>query len=96
MRAEGDGVSALFDLAPVPRWTGSRALVPLDANTCPSCAGPVRTVTVGEMPLFRHAGYGALRQTTSRLCVSSLRRESGCRWGLTVLTEEVNPRGVGA
>lgn len=87
-------MTALFDLAPVPRWTGSRALVPLDANTCPSCAGPVQTVTVGEAALFRHAGYGAVRQTTSRLCLSSLRRESRCRWGLTVETTEVNPRGA--
>jgi len=82
---------ALFDLAPRARWTGSRALVPLPANTCPSCAGLVTTVTVDEPPLFAHGGYGAVRRTTSRLCVAAL-AAAGCRWGLTVDVTEVNPR----
>jgi hypothetical protein len=89
-------VTALFPLAPKPRWTGSRALVPLDPAACPSCAGMVTTVTVAEPPLFRHAGYGGVRETTSRVCVASLRRESGCRWGMTAVVTEANPRRYGA
>jgi hypothetical protein len=85
--------TALFDLAPVPKWAGSRALVPVDRDACPSCAGLITTVTVAEVPLFRHGGYGAVRQTTSRICAGSLTRASRCRWGLTVDVTEVNPRG---
>lgn len=84
-------MTALFDLAPVPRWAGSRALVPLDPAGCPSCAGLVTTVTVDEAPLFRHGGYGAVRRTTSRLCVAALAR-GRCRWGLTVDVTEVSTR----
>ena len=83
---------ALFDVAPKARWTGSRALVPLAADACPSCAGLVATVTVDEVPLFRHGGYGAVRRTTSRLCVAALARVSACRWGMTTDVTEVNPR----
>ena len=83
---------ALFDLAPVARWTGSRALVPTDPDACPSCGGMVRTVSVAEVPLFRHGGYGAVRTTTSRLCVMALDRASRCRWGMTVDVTETNPR----
>jgi hypothetical protein len=88
-------VTALFPLAPKPRWTGSRALVPLDPAACPSCAGMVTTVTVAEPPLFRHAGYGGVRETTSRVCVASLRRASRCGWGVTTRVSEVNPRAYG-
>jgi hypothetical protein len=88
-------MTALFPLAPVPRWTGSRALVPLDRTACPSCAGLTTTVTVAEPTLFRHAGHGAVRETTSRVCVSSLRREARCGWGITTDVSEVNPRAYG-
>lgn len=82
----------LFDVAAASRWTGSRALVPIDPAACPACGGMVASVTVAEVPLFRHGGYGAVRETTSRLCVAALSRSSRCRWGLTVNVTEVNPR----
>ncbi len=85
-------MSALFDLAPLPRWTGSRALVPLPPDACPACGGPVQTITMGEAPLFCHAGYGAVRQSVTRACVAALAREGSCRWALTVDVTEVNPR----
>lgn len=85
---------ALFPLAPTARWTGSTALVPFDRDACPSCGGLVTTVTVAEAPLFRHGGYGATRRSVSRICASSLARETLCRWGMTVGVTEVNPRGA--
>lgn len=83
--------ATLFPVAPKARWTGSRALVRRDPSACPSCAGLVTVVTVDEVPLFRHGGYGAVRRTTSRLCVAALAR-GRCRWGMTVDVTEVSPR----
>ncbi len=83
--------ATLFATDPKARWTGSRAVVPLDPSTCPNCGAAVQTVCVEEPTLFRHGGYGATRRTTSRLCVRALARQ-GCRFGLTADVTEVNPR----
>lgn len=88
-------MTGLFDLAPKARWTGSRSLVPLDPAACPSCAGLTTTVTVAEPPLFRHGGYGAVRQTTSRVCLATVAGTSRCGWRVTTDVSEVNPRAFG-
>lgn len=84
--------ATLFDLETVGRPARTRALVPVDPDACPSCAGQVTTVVVSEPTLFRHGGHGATRRTTTRLCVAALARAGSCRWGLTVDVTEVNPR----
>ena len=77
--------AALFDVGPTgEQWTGSRALVPWTPGRCPDCAGSeLRPVTVAEPTLFRHAGYGATRETVVEVCRCGYRR--------TVRTTEVRP-----
>lgn len=74
----------LFDPTAKTRWTGSRALVPIDRATCPSCGGHLREIRMTELALLRHGGYGASRETVSVSCVR-------CPWLLVVEVSEVRP-----
>lgn len=58
----------LFDAPRQPRWTGSKALVRVDPDTCPLCGGPLINDGIIEEPLLRHGGYGAATATTRRVC----------------------------
>lgn len=73
----------LFDVGVKDRWTGSRALVPLPADTCPDCAMPLDSETVDQRPLLRHGGYGAARRSTVRHC--------RCGWRMVSEDSEVRP-----
>lgn len=75
---------SLFERQRRKRWTGGRALVPLDPDLCPACGQPTDTETTVEMALVRHGGYGADRSTTRRHCP--------CGWSLLAVTVETNPR----
>lgn len=78
-------VEVLFDpQATLRRWDGSRALVPIQRDCCPSCFGTLREVRMTEAALFFHGGYGASRETTSVSC-------EGCTWTLVVEVSEVRP-----
>ena len=67
------------------REGSTRALVPLPVDVCPECSGALLWVWAGEATLFRHGGYGALRQTRVELC-------GGCGWHGRRQVTEVSPR----
>lgn len=69
-----------------PKWTGSLAIVPVARDECLRCGGAWETMSYGQLPLFRSHGYGAVRQTTLRVCTV-------CRASFIVDITEVNPRG---
>lgn len=79
----------LFNLDPIERRETSRELVCLEPGRCPVCGGPTEVSVMGEVPLFRHGGYGAVRQSTTEFCVAPVER---CRWSLVREVTEVNPR----
>lgn len=61
-------------------------LVPLDPNSCPSCAGSLTVDEAVEGPLFIHGGYGAARATRWRVCTNKL-----CNYVLLHEISEVKP-----
>lgn len=73
----------LFDVDAKERWTGSKALVPLPDDACPSCGGELDTETVDQRPLLRHGGYGAAERTSMRHC--------RCGWRMQSERSEVKP-----
>lgn len=73
----------LFDVAAKERWTGSRALVLVPADACPSCGAELDTESVDQRPLLRHGGYGAAERTTMRHC--------RCGWRMQSERSEVKP-----
>ena len=75
--------AALFDAPKRQRWTGSRALVLLPSDACPSCGGTLQTMSVGQPALFRHGGYGATLASTVRWC--------HCGWRLEAVRQETRP-----
>jgi hypothetical protein len=77
-------MGSLFERQRRKRWTGSRALVPLDPERCPACGQVTETEEVVEMALLVHGGYGANR--------SSKRRHCRCGWSLLAEVVETNPR----
>lgn len=79
----------LFDVAHKHRWTGSRALVPISPNRCPSCGFVTDTTAIGQLSLFLHGGYGATEETTRRYC-------HGCGWSMVAAVNSRNPRQRGA
>ena len=58
------------------------ALIPHD--NCPDCGAILRTRTVAEPALLRHGGYGATRETTTRVC-------DVCGWSHVPAAGEVAP-----
>ena len=58
-------------------------LVVRDPAVCPDCGGGLERLTVGEPPLLRHGGYGALLRTVVRWC--------RCGYRLVVDRSEVRP-----
>lgn len=67
------------------RWTGSRALVPINLKLgCPACGYRLDWVTVESDALFVHGGYGATRRVVAAHCPA-------CTWALVVLVDEVRP-----
>lgn len=73
----------LFEVDSKERWTGSRALVPLPKDQCPSCGQGLDSETVDQRSLIRHGGYGAALRTTMRHC--------RCGWRLRSESSEVKP-----
>lgn len=73
----------LLDVERKERWTGSRELVPVPRDACPSCGCDTSTTTVAQPALFRHGGYGATLASTIRRCP--------CGWGLEAQRQEVRP-----
>lgn len=73
----------LFDVEAKERWTGSRELVVLPDDACPSCGSPLDTETVDQLPLLRHGGHGAAERTAMRHC--------RCGWRLEAERREVKP-----
>lgn len=73
----------LFEVEAKERWTGSRALVVLAPDACPSCGGPLDVESVDQRPLLRHGGYGAAKRTTMRHC--------RCGWRMQSESSEVKP-----
>lgn len=65
------------------RWTGSRELVLVGHDHCPSCGAVPDGLTVHEDALLRHGGHGATRITTTLHCP--------CGWSLTVQQHETRP-----
>lgn len=78
--------AALFERPTKQRWTGSRELVPVAADACPTCAGVLLVMSIAQPALFRHGGYGATQRQTERWCPT-------CGWHLLAEVVEVNPRG---
>jgi hypothetical protein len=76
----------LFDTTPRQKWTGSRALVPLPREACPECHGPLSERAFGQLSLFVHGGYGAVRTQVTAWC--------HCGWTLVRSVTETNPRCV--
>jgi hypothetical protein len=58
-------------------------LVVTDPAACPDCGDELRTLTVGQLPLVRHAGHGAQLRTRTRWC--------RCGYRLVVDRSEVRP-----
>ena len=75
--------AALFETPRRRRWRGSKALVPLPRDACPSCGGELQVLVVGQAALFRHGGYGATLASTVRWC--------HCGWRLEAQRQEVRP-----
>lgn len=73
----------LFDVARKTRWSGSRALVPLDPERCPSCGAGLDLDVVAQGALFFHGGYGAAELTVTRHC--------RCGWRLEAERSETRP-----
>lgn len=85
MRRNVDMLDIVLD-SPPPRWTGGKALVPLPRDACPECAGPLSERTHGQLPLFRHGGYGAVQSHVVAWC--------HCGWTLLRSITETNPRAA--
>lgn len=77
----------MVDVAKRPRWTGSRALVPLSPDVCPTCGHHLDVERMHEPALIRHGGFGATRRSVRRHC-------PGCGWSLIAETTEESPRAV--
>lgn len=45
-------------------------LVAVNPDACPSCAHPLWTQSWEQLPLVRHAGYGAAERTARRICAA--------------------------
>lgn len=54
------------------RATGERPkcrdLVPMPRHECLTCGRETRVERMGQLPLLRHGGHGAVRETTFRIC----------------------------
>ena len=62
-------MSPLFDAGEKRAKHGStRALVPLDPDTCPRCDSELRHVASDQPALLRHGGYGADRRSEMSTC----------------------------
>lgn len=68
-----------------PKWTGSLAIVPVARDVCLRCGGLLVALVFGQLPLFRSHGYGAVVETTVKVC-------EDCRASFVAQVIEVNPR----
>lgn len=84
MRRELSDRPPLFVVGRRPRWTGSRELVVIPPGMCPVDGAALEVSTIGEVPLFRHGGYGAMLLTTRGVCPA-------CRWSIVRQVQEVRP-----
>jgi hypothetical protein len=66
------------------RYTGTREVVAVDPDVCPSCGGTdLHRFEQIEPALLRHGGYGAAKRTVTSSCP--------CGWLLEVERSEVHP-----
>lgn len=61
------------------------SLVLCDPEVCADCGGRVETIRVGQLPLLRHGGYGAVCEDTLRVCPC-------CGMTFHAQRQEVSPR----
>lgn len=83
---------SLFDPPPKKkRWTGSRALVPVEPGVCPVCGTELVTERLHEPALIRHGGYGATRRTERAYCPHKHPDGTLCGWVLLREVTEERP-----
>lgn len=62
------------------------AIVLVERDHCLRCGSEdLEKIVVGQLPLLRHGGYGAVRQTTITLC------NEPCGWSFVSDITEVRP-----
>lgn len=68
-----------------PESTVTRAVVHVDSANCPIDGTATVNETLGQLPLIRHGGYGAVLSTTTATCPT-------CGWTVTLDITDTNPR----
>lgn len=67
-------------------WKGSMDVVHVPLTKCPACGARLDETNVAQLPLLRHGGYGAVKETGTLHCE--------CGWYITRTVTETNPRKI--